>query len=69
MISKISNENQVSFLFMLILFCAYVVSCFIASSFYNDIITALFDFMITLFIFLKLKETKNLKTYCIYILI
>ena len=69
MISKISNENQVSFVFMLILFCAYVVSSFIASGFYEDIITTLFDFMITLFIFLKLKETRNLKTYWIYILL
>ena len=69
MISKISNDNQVSFLFMLILFCVYVVSYFIASGFYEDIITALFDFMITLFIFLKLKETRNLKTYWIYILL
>lgn len=69
MIDKISNENQTSFLFISILFCAYVVSYFIANGFYEDIITALFDFMITLFIFLKLKETRNLKTYWIYILL
>lgn len=69
MIDKISNDNQTSFLFISVLFCAYVVSYFIASGFYEDIITTLFDFMITLFIFLRLKETRNLKTYWIYILL
>ena len=69
MINKISNENQVSFLFVVALFCAYIASYLFNGCFYADITSCVFDFMIMAFIFFKLRETKNLKTYWIYIIL
>jgi len=69
MINKISNENQVSFLFVVALFCAYIASYLFNGGFYVDITSCVFDFMIMAFIFFKLRETKNLKTYWIYIIL
>ncbi len=69
MINKISNENQASFLFVVALFCAYIASYLFNGGFYADITYCVFDFMIMAFIFFKLRETKNLKTYWIYIIL
>ena len=69
MINKISNENQVSFLFIVALFCAYIASYLFNGGFYADITSCVFDFIIMAFIFFKLRETKNLKTYWIYIIL